>query len=198
MGLKKLRAISLIGSADIIGTGISAIFWFFIASQISPDKFGELFYFIGIAGIAGAFVLIGSQNTITVYSSKNFKIESTLYFLSLILGVIASFIIIIMFYRVDIVFLLFGYIINTLSMGELLGKKNFSSYSKYSLTQKTLTLGIGLLFFYIFGIDGIIFALATSYVFFVLIVYNRFKKTKIDFSLLKNRTKFIINNSSQN
>ena len=62
MGLEKLRSISLIGSADVIGTVISSIFWFFLASQIPPDEFGELFYFIGIVGTVTAFVAFGSQN----------------------------------------------------------------------------------------------------------------------------------------
>lgn len=194
MGLKKLKELSLIGSADIIGTGIGAIFWFFIASQISPDKYGEIFYFVGIAAMAGAFALIGAQNTITVYSAKNVKIESTLYFLSLLLGVVASFIIMIFFYRIDVTILLFGYVINTLAMGELLGKKSFPSYAKYTLTQKILTLGLGVSFFVILGIDGIIFALALSYIFFTIIIYNTLRKTKINFSLLKDRTKFIVNN----
>ncbi len=190
----KLREILSIGSADIIGAAITSIFWFFIASQISPDEYGELFYLIGIAGTAGAFALIGTQSTITVYSSKNIQIESTLYFLSLLLGLAASFVMMILFYRVDIIFLLFGYIINTLAMGELLGKKLFSSYSKHTLIQKILTLGLGLLFFIIFGKDGIIFALSISYISFIIVIYNRFKKTKIDFNLLKNRATFIINN----
>ena len=159
MGFKEL---SFIGSADIVGTSIGAIFWFILASQISPDEYGEIFYFIGIAATAGAFVLVGAQNTITVYSSKNLKIESTLYFISLLLGILASFVIILLFYKVDIVFLLFGYIINTLAMGELLGRKLFSTYSKYTLIQKFLTLILGLSFFAIFGIDGIISALAIN------------------------------------
>jgi O-antigen/teichoic acid export membrane protein len=190
----KLREISSIGSADIIGAGLTSIFWFIIASQTSPDKFGELFYFIGIAGTAAAFVLIGAQSTITVYSSKNIKIESTLYFLSLLLAVAASFVMMIIFYRSDIIFLLFGYVINTLAMGELLGKKCFISYSKHTLIQKALTLGLGLLFFLIFGMGGIIFALAISYIFFTIVIYNTFRQTKIDFNLLKTRIRFIVNN----
>ena len=93
MGLEKLRSILLIGGTDVIGTLITSIFWFFLASQISPDEFGELFYFIGIAGTASAFVVLGSQNSITVLTSKNVKIESTLYFISLLLAIVASFII---------------------------------------------------------------------------------------------------------
>ena len=194
MRLGKFRDISLIGSADIIGTAISSIFWLFLASQIPPEDYGEISYFLGIAGIAAAFVLIGTQNSITVYSSKNIKIESTLYSISLLLGVIVSFIIIVIFYRVDVIFLLFGYVINTLAMGELLGKKDFFSYSKHILIQKILTLFLGLLFFLIFDIDGIIFALAISYIFFTIIIINRFRKTKIDFNLLKDHSKFILGN----
>ena len=194
MRLGKFKDISLIGSADIVGTAISSIFWLFLASQIPPEDYGEISYFLGIAGIAAAFVLIGTQNSITVYSSKNTKIESTLYSISLLLGVIASFIIMVIFYRVDVIFLLFGYVINTLAMGELLGKKEFFSYSKHILIQKILTLFLGLLFFLIFDIDGIIFALAISYIFFTIIIINRFRKTKIDFNLLKDHSKFILGN----
>jgi len=190
----KYRDISLIGSADIIGTIISSVFWLVLASQISPEKYGEIFYFLGIAGMAVAFVLIGTVRTITVYSSKNIKIESTLYFLSLLLGLVASFIIIVIFYRADVIFLLFGYVIHSLSMGELLGNRIFKSYAKYTLIQKILTLVLGLLFLLIFGADGIIFALAITYVFFSIVIFNRFKKTKINFNLLRERSKFIINN----
>ena len=194
MVLEKLRAISLIGGADVIGTGITAIFWFFLASQIPPDQFGEIFYFIGIASTVGAFVIVGSQNSITVFSSKNIKIESTLYFLSLLISVMGSFIIMLLFYRTDIVFLLFGYVLNILAIGEILGKKNFSLYSKHTILQKILTVGLGLCFFYLFGIDGILYALAISYVFFILPIFKQFKNSKIDFSLLESRYQFIVNN----
>jgi O-antigen/teichoic acid export membrane protein len=137
---------------------------------------------------------LGSQNTITVLASKNIKIESTLYFISLLFGIVASFIIMILFYRTDIIFLLFAYVINILSIGEILGRKNFLLYSKHVLLQKALTLGLGLSFFYIFGIEGIIFALSITYVFFTIIIYKRFQKTKIDFSLLRNHFKFIFDN----
>ena len=42
MRLGKFRDISLIGSADIIGTAISSIFWLFLASQIPPEDYGEI------------------------------------------------------------------------------------------------------------------------------------------------------------
>ena len=194
MEFNNLKQLSFIGGADVVGSGITAIFWFFLASQISPDEYGQIFYFIGIASIAGAFVIVGAQNSILVYSAKNIKVESTLYLLSLIFAVIASFIIIVIFYKIDIVFLVFGYVINTLALGQLLGKKLFSSYSKFSIIQKILTFGLGIIFLFTFGAEGIIFALALSYVCFIVVAYKTFRNTKIDFSLLKDRSKFIFNN----
>lgn len=194
MRFRKLRELSFISSADVIGTGITSVFWLFLASQISPEEYGEIFYFIGIAMTASAFVIIGTQTTLSVYSSKNIRIESTLYFISLLLGVVASVFLIIFFYKVDVVFLLFGYVINTLAIGGLLGTRSFSSYSKFTLIQKVLTLILGLSFFLAFGSDGILFALAISYIFFTVQIYKGFKETKINFNLLKNRSLFIINN----
>jgi O-antigen/teichoic acid export membrane protein len=189
-----MKGLLSIGITDIVGTAISAIFWFFLATFIEPDEFGEIFYFIGIAGIAAYISLIGTQNTIIVYVAKKIKIQSTLYLLSLIVGGISSIIIIMIFYRVDVSLILLGYIINTLALGDLLGKKLYNSYSKYFLIQKILTLVLGFGFYFLFDVQGIIFALALSYIVYSIRVYKVFKKSKIDFSLIKPRLSFIVNN----
>jgi len=81
-----LKQLSAIGFSDIIGTGITAIFWFYLASLTDPEQFGEMFFYIGIATIVSSIVLFASQNTITVYTAKKIKIQSTLYFISLLAG----------------------------------------------------------------------------------------------------------------
>ena len=131
MNNTKLRNLLSIGIGDSIGNVLSAIFWFYIASVLEPEQYGEIFYFLGIAGLVAAVSLIGTQNTIVVYTAKKIDIHSTLYFLSLIFGVIGSIVIIFLFYRVDVVVLLFGYIINTLAIGELLGRRKYISIWKY-------------------------------------------------------------------
>lgn len=191
IGLKGLGAI---GFADIIGAGISAVFWLYIAAAIEPESYGEIHYFLGIAGIASYIALFGTQNTIVVYAAKNVKIQSTFYLISLIVGTISSLIIILVFYRIDAGIVIFGYIINTLAIGDLLGRKLYSNYSKYILTQKILTLVLGIGFFYVFGVEGIIYALALSYGAYIIRLYRVFSKIKIDFSLLRPRLGFIINN----
>lgn len=188
------KDLALIGIGDIVGTGTSAIFWFYIATVLSPEKYGEIHYFLGIAGIASSISLFATQNTITVYTAKNVKIQSLFYLLSLVIGSISSLIVILIFYRVDAGLIILAYIINVLAVGDLLGKKLFSQYSKFVLTQKVLTLVLGIGFYYVFGADGIIYALALSYITYTIRIYKGFVENKIDFSLMRTRLGFIVNN----
>jgi O-antigen/teichoic acid export membrane protein len=192
--LSGIKNLATIGFSDVVGAGMAAFFWFYIATLLEPESYGEIFYFLSIAGIVSAIATFGTEPSITVYISKNVKIQATLYFISLLAGTLASAIIIIFFSRFDIGFIIIGYILNTLTLSELLGKKLYSKYAKFNLVQKSLTLILGISFYFIFGVGGIIFALALSYLPFTIIIYNGFKYSKIDFSLLKPRMGFLTHN----
>jgi O-antigen/teichoic acid export membrane protein len=195
--IKKIKNIAAVSSGDIFGSAMSAIFWFYLASQIDPSSYGEIFWFLGIAGIFSTIAMFGTINTITVYSAKKIQIQSTLNFISLSASVILSLIVIVLFpsfFTIDVGIILIAYVINTLAIGDLLGRKQYTGYSKYTLVQKGLTLGLGFLFFYLFGYEAIIFALACSYVFYIKRIYSIFREMKIDFSLVKQRMGFITNN----
>ena len=190
----KLKGLLSIGFTDVLGTGISGIFWFFIATLMEPEEFGEIFYFIGIASLVSYISLIGTQNTIIVYVAKKIKIQSTLNVISLVIGGISLIVIVTIFDRIDVGFLLLAFVINTLAIGDLLGRNLYSSYAKYFLIQKILTLVLGFGFYYLFGVEGIIFALAISYIVYIIRVMKGFNAHKINFSLLKPRIGFITNN----
>tara|TARA_B110001454_G_scaffold216096_1_gene238737 strand:- start:2244 stop:3377 length:1134 start_codon:yes stop_codon:yes gene_type:complete len=195
--IKKIKNIAAVSSGDIFGSAMSAVFWFYLASQIDPISYGEIFWFLGIAGIFSTIAMFGTINTITVYSAKKIQIQSTLNFISLSASVILSLIVIVLFpsfFTIDVGIILIAYVINTLAIGDLLGRKQYTGYSKYTLVQKGLTLGLGFLFFYLFGYEAIIFALACSYVFYIKRIYSIFREMKIDFSLVKQRMGFITNN----
>ena len=195
--LQRIKELATLGSGDVIGSVLSAIFWFYLASQIKPDAYGEIHWFLGIAGIFSYIALFGTLNTITVYGAKKVKIQATLYLISLIAGAVLSLIVIIVFpafYEIDSGVLMIAYVINTLALGDLLGRKLYSTYSKYVLTQKGLTLGLGLVFFYYFGYEGILFALSLSYVFYIKRIFIIFREQKINFDLVKERIGFITNN----
>ena len=187
-----------IGFADIVGSGISAFFWLYIASQLSPDAYGEIIYFISIAGLAQLVSLIGSSNALTVYTAKNVKIQSTLFFVSILATAISLAVITIFLDRIDVGLLAVGYVVFMLVNSVMLGKKLFIKYSKLILSQKILTVILGVGLYFVFDVYGIIYGLALSYIPHLIIFVREFSRTKIDFTLLKPRKGFIMNNYVMN
>ena len=194
-GIKEILSLSV---GDYGGAIIVSAFWFLLAFLISPEEYGEIHYFIGIAGLAFSISLLTTQETIVVYTAKNVKLAPTLFLISLIAGGIAAVVITALFSRVDSSFLLLGFIVNDLAIGYIVGKKLFTKYPKYFLLQKSLTFVLGISFFYLFGVEGIIFAIALSYGHFLFIIAKVFRKSSIDFSLLKKHRGFIGNNYFMN
>ena len=184
----------MIGSADIIGAAITGIFWLSIASFMEVEEYGQLHYFLGIAGIAYIITLFGTQQTITVYSAKKINVVSTLFFISLLTASVTALVVFFIYNKPDVSLLVIGYAINDLSIGYLLGKKLFGNYSKYILTQRLLVFILGFGFYFIFGVEGILYALVLSYIHFLLLMYKGLKDSPINFSSLKTRSGFIINN----
>lgn len=183
-----------IGFADTVGSVISGLFWLYIATQLNPDVFGELIYFISIAGLAQMVSLLGSSNALTVYVAKNVKIQSTLFVISILAAAISLAIITIFLNRIDVGLLAVGFVVFSLVNSMILGKKLFVKYSKLILSQKILTLILGLGLYFVFDVYGIIYGLALSYIPHLVIFVKEFSRTKIDFALLKPRKGFIINN----
>ena len=193
-----LRDISTMSFAEIGSSGIAMVFWFYLASILEPEEFGELHYYIGIAGLGAYLALIATQNTITVYVAKDIKLKSTLFVISLIGGGITSIIIFLLLYRFDISFLVLGMILSYLAMGDLIGRKVFKEYSKYIILQKSLLLILGLGLFYLIGIEGVLFGIALSYCVYIRIVYHELRHSSVNFPLLKTKLGFVLNNYGLN
>ena len=60
------KGLMAIGLGDVLGSGLSAFFWFYIAAILTPESYGEIHYLISIAGIAQLFSLIGNSSALTV------------------------------------------------------------------------------------------------------------------------------------
>ena len=188
------KGLMSIGLGDVLGSGLSAFFWFYIAAILTPESYGEIHYLISIAGIAQLFSLIGNSSALTVYSAKKVNIQSTLYILSIIPTVISSIVIFILLQRLDVSTLLFGYIIFESVNSVLLGRRLFNKYSKLVILQKALTLSLGVGFYFMFGPEGILFGLSCSFIPYIYFFMKEFRINKINFSLLKTRSGFISNN----
>jgi len=192
--LKQIRGLGLISFGDITGIIISSIFWFYLASVIEPSEYGDIHFFLSMATIGSSIALFGTQDSITVLTAKGHKIQSGLNVISLGISSITSLCLIIFFQRIDVGIIVIAYVINTLSIGDLLGKKQFFKYSQYNILQKILTLVLGIGFFYAFGPSGIIYALAISYAGYLIRIIKTFQEVPINFKLIKEKSSFLSHN----
>lgn len=191
---KSIKNISTIGIGDIIAIGISASFWFYLATIMLPSEYGNIHYLMSFAVIAATFSTIGAQNVLTVYISKNNSVTSTLFFVSLTCSIISCVILFLIFNKFEIGLLAIGIVIFTHGISSNLGSKNFSNYTIYSVLQKTLMAGLSISFYYFFGLDWILFGIALSYFVYIKIFISYFKKFKIELKELKINKKFILDN----
>jgi len=187
------KGLALIGSTDIIAGAISAVFWLVVASLLLVEEYGEISYFIAIASL-GLCCVVGSPETLMVFSTKHKKIIPTLLLLTLIFAVAASLIAFIIVQRFEIIFLIFSFIVLEVSITLLLGKKLYSKYSKFMLTQKILQFVIGIGLSFSLGVNGVLIGIALANLTLIPIFYKELRYYKIDLSLLKPKKEFIINN----
>jgi O-antigen/teichoic acid export membrane protein len=192
--LLRSKDLATLGSSDLIGGGITSGLWFYLASIMDAEAYGEIHFMISIAATGSILSLIVTPTVMTVYVSKNYKLESTLYFIILLIGLASSAVVILLFSRLDIGFLILGFIINDLAIAHIVGKKQYRRYAKYLLVQKLSAVILCISLFYTIGNVGIIYGLFISYLPFAIIIYKGFKETKINFSELKTRKGFIFNN----
>lgn len=191
--MNKLKNIFSIGIGNIFASGISAIFWLYLANLLDVEEYGQLNYFVGIAGMAEAFSVFGIT-AITVHTAKNTNTSPVLFLLTICATAFSSTIVFFTTNRFDISLLIFGFALNDLSLALLLGKKSYVQYTKSIFLQKILMVILSLGFYHFFGINSIIYGMSLSYAIFLPNIYSELKNSKIDFALLKIHKKFLINN----
>jgi len=189
-GLKDLTSL---GVSNIISSGISAIFWFYLAGLLGEENYGEISYLIAIAVIAGVFSSIGSGYTTTVYSAKNVNIMPALSILSITISVVVAVIIYILFENISVSLYVIGYVIFSIVQAEMLGRKHYQTYSKINIIQKIFFVSLAIPIYYVMDSYGIIFGLSLSFFPFSIFIILKIKKCGINFSVLKSRFGFLMN-----
>jgi O-antigen/teichoic acid export membrane protein len=190
--LRGLKDLSAIGIVDIISTIIGGLFWFYIVTLLDAEQYGQISYLIAIAGLASSVALLGSENTLTIYTAKKIKLQSAVYLITIFAGTIASIVVFFITNRFEVGFLVFGYLIFNLVGAEMLGRMAYVPYARYILVNKLLMVGLSIGLFFVIGESGIIIGIALSSSLYGYSVYKVFKTIKIDFSLIKERTGFMI------
>lgn len=189
-----LREISFLSIANIIPTIIGAGFWFYVASLVGDKIYGEITYYLTIAGIASGITMLGAPSTLNVYAAKGEKILPIFSVITFTISAIGAITVFFIFYNPGASIHVFSYVIFALITAEFLGRKLFKTYMKLSIIQKVLMVCFAILLYYLIGNDGIILGIAFSFVPFITLYFKEFKNDKIDFSELKSKKKFILNN----
>mgnify|MGYP000598499516 CR=1 FL=1 len=193
--IRGLRSVATIGSSNIIGTAITSVFWISIASLLGTESYGELSYFLAIIGISSIIAMIGGGYTMQVYAAKGVKIESSLYFLGIIASTVVAIILFLMFENFGVSICVIGIVAFNLILFEILGKKLYKKYFKIFVGQKILFVLIAFAFYFVFGtIEGILVGYGVSLLLFSQIIYKSFKNNKVNFSLIRERIKFLSHN----
>ncbi len=191
--LRKLKDISTLGITDIAASAISAFFWFYIAALISETEYGQISHILAFTGLASTIAMLGSENTLMVYSAKNVKIQSTIYAITGIFGIIVSIAVFVLYQSAESSVLVIGYVIFGLASHEILGRKMYKLYSKFLITQKVLMIALSIGLYHVFGISGVILGLGIAYFPYLIRIYQGFKESKIDFGLVKTNFRFMTN-----
>ena len=74
--IRGIKDIGFLGFSNLVGSGISALFWIYLAGILGAENYGELSFYISIAGIATSLSFIGGPMAITVLVAKKVKVES--------------------------------------------------------------------------------------------------------------------------
>ena len=162
--ISELKNLGILGFSTIIGNAISVIFWLYLANILGPEKYGEINYLITVAYFTATISFVSGRYVMIVYTAKEVKIQSTLYFISIISSFTAAVILFFLFNNIGMSFIVVGSALFVLTTAELLGRKLFKKYAKYFIIQKILFVSFSISLYYLIGDQGIILGIGLSFI----------------------------------
>jgi len=192
----KTRDLQYVGTANIVTKAIAGLFWFYVATLMAVEAYGEISYFIAIATMATRLSLFGSSQTIIVYTAKKIAIQPPVFFITLILGTISFIVLYFIFNDFTVSIYAIGALIFDLGIASLLGARLYKNYLYYFITQKILAVILALGLFFILGPNGIILGIGLSFLVLIPRIIKGFSNTKLDFSIMRTKFGFMINSYS--
>lgn len=191
--ISKLKGLTTIGIAAIVGTAILTIFWLYLAQILTTSEYGEIGYMFSIASVAATISFLGAGNVIKVYRAKQVKIQASIYTLILISAIVVSLILYFILGNVSSSIYVIGFVIFGAVTSELLSTKLYKKYAKYVISQRILMVSFALALYYLYGLQGIILGFGLSFFPYSILLYHGFRQSKFNISMIKTRFKFIIN-----
>ncbi len=123
------------GVANSIATIIMGLFWFYLAPLLGSEEYGKISFLVATGSLIYIISMVGAGPTITVFTSKEKKSQSTIFFIPLIISLILSIVIFLIFYNIGISLFIIGSVIFALTAADLLGKKQYQKFSIFVIIQ---------------------------------------------------------------
>lgn len=188
----KLKDLVTLGSSNLIGSAIQGIFWFYIATILTKSEYGELGYLISLATVAFGISFLGMGVVTVVYESKKENIFPTAFILVLISSGIAAIVSFIIIQNISVSLLIIGLTIFEIILHGLLSKQHYKRYSKHLLLKAVISVILALLFYEMFGINGILLGYFIGSIVVLKELYPLMKNKKIEFSVFRPKIRFVL------
>lgn len=187
------RGLVYVSLGNLVSTGLGAVLWFVLASQMQAHDYGSLNYFIAIVSILTSIGILGFDSTLTTFLAKGVHdMLPEAVTLVLISSVLLSIGLFLNFVSIPVSLLLLAMIFFTFSTAEILGYQSYKEFMIIMIIQRVLTLILVPILFYFYGINGAILGFAfahlpVSYRFFMAL-----RKFKFSISTLRPHKKFFV------
>lgn len=188
------KNISSVGIANIIPTIISGFFWFYVASFLKVEEYGEIGYLLGVGSILATISMLGTGSSIIVYTAKGENIIATISFFVILSSTIMSLIMYLIFENLGISIWIIGFVIFGIIGAEFLGRKAYRTYAKFIILQRILMVIFAILFYNLIGYEGIILGIGISFIPFSIKFFKIIKNNKFQINYLVSRKNFLLNN----
>lgn len=187
------KGLTHLGIGNVVSTAISGIFWLVIARLADAESYGQLTYLISVIMIGTTICLFGGNTAINVFTSKKLELQKTLYFVNSISSITGGIVLFFMFESLGTSLYLIGFVIFSLFLNEMLGKRIFKDYSYILILQKILMVALAIPLYYFMNIEGILLGIGLSFFPFLYKIFFSINKQKLEFSKLKTQMGFLVN-----
>jgi len=175
----------------IVAVSLQAIFYLLFAALLEPESYGELNYFIAIAGTTALISRFGLNFSVTIYRAKeNSKISDQINTLAIVTITFASLILLFIDQFAALLALAVSFFM--MNQGNLLGFKKYKTFMFNAILKNLAIIAIPVLLYFVFDIPGILLGMAISN-FIGCIPFFKTIKLK-SFFQLKNYSKVLIHN----
>ena len=195
---KTTKNFSYLSIGQIIATGFHALFYFVFAALLEPEIYGQMSYWIAIAGIVSLISRIGMPYSVTVFQAKeNYTFVQQANILIVITSGIGS--IFLLFIEPYAALLSLGFSFFFMNQYNLLGLKQYKKLAITIIVRSILFISLPLVFYFYMDFIGIILGLAIanligSISYFKLLRFKLLRFKINSFSELIKNSKVIIHN----